>query len=68
MNKVLRFGVIGAGRIGKIHAENLATRIPGIEVTTIADIDLTTAQEVAAKLHIPASISDYHAILSDQDR
>jgi myo-inositol 2-dehydrogenase/D-chiro-inositol 1-dehydrogenase len=30
--KNLRFGVIGAGRIGKIHAENLATRIPGVEV------------------------------------
>jgi hypothetical protein len=65
MNKVLRFGVIGAGRIGKIHAENLATRIPGIEVATIADINLTAAQEVATKLHIPAALSDYHAILSD---
>ena len=26
-NFPLRFGVIGAGRIGKIHAENLATRV-----------------------------------------
>ncbi len=36
-NIPLRFGVIGAGRIGKIHAENLATRIPGVEVVAIAD-------------------------------
>jgi predicted homoserine dehydrogenase-like protein len=36
-NKVIRFGVIGAGRIGKIHAENLALRIPGAAVTAIAD-------------------------------
>ena len=61
----LRFGVIGAGRIGKIHAENLATRIPGVEVAVIADVDLQSAQELAAKLHVPATVDDYHAILSD---
>jgi myo-inositol 2-dehydrogenase / D-chiro-inositol 1-dehydrogenase len=65
MSKTLRFGVIGAGRIGKIHAENLATRIPGVEVAALADIDLNTAQEVAAKLHVPAALPDYHTLLSD---
>jgi myo-inositol 2-dehydrogenase / D-chiro-inositol 1-dehydrogenase len=61
----LRFGVIGAGRIGKIHAENLATRIPGVEVAAIADVDLKSAQELAARLHVPVALDDYHAILSD---
>jgi myo-inositol 2-dehydrogenase/D-chiro-inositol 1-dehydrogenase len=65
MSKNLRFGVIGAGRIGKIHAENLATRIPGVEVAAIADVNLAAAQELAARLHIPAVYEDYHAILSD---
>lgn len=65
MTKNLRFGVIGAGRIGKIHAENLATRIPGVEVAAIADINLTAADEVAKQLHIPAVFDDYHAILAD---
>ncbi len=64
-NKKLRFGVIGAGRIGKIHAENLATRIPGVEVGTIADIDLKSAQELAVRLHVPVAVDDYHALLSD---
>jgi myo-inositol 2-dehydrogenase/D-chiro-inositol 1-dehydrogenase len=63
--KNLRFGVIGAGRIGKIHAENLATRIPGVEVAAIADVDLKSAQELALHLHVPAAVDDYHAILSD---
>ncbi len=63
--KTLRFGVIGAGRIGKIHAENIATRIPGVEVAAIADVNLPAAQELAARLHIPAALEDYHAILSD---
>jgi myo-inositol 2-dehydrogenase / D-chiro-inositol 1-dehydrogenase len=63
--KPIRFGVIGAGRIGKIHASNLATRIAGAEVAAIADVSLSAAQETAAKLHIPQALEDYHAILSD---
>ncbi|MEO8354794.1 MAG: inositol 2-dehydrogenase [Chloroflexota bacterium] len=63
--KNLRFGVIGAGRIGKIHAGNLATRIPGVEVAAIADVDFKAAQDIAAHLHIPVALEDYHAILSD---
>lgn len=61
----LRFGVIGAGRIGKIHAENLATRIPGAVVAAIADVAPNAAQELAARLHVPAAEADYHALLSD---
>ena len=61
----LRFGVIGAGRIGKLHAGNLATRIPGVEVAAIADVDLNSAQELAGRLHVPVSVDDYHVILSD---
>lgn len=61
----LRFGVIGAGRIGKIHAENLATRIPGVEVAAIGDVDLKTAKDLAAHLHIPVAVEDCQAILCD---
>jgi len=65
MTKKLRFGVIGAGRIGKIHAESLATRIPGVEVVAIADVNLTAAQDLADRLHVPTAIQDYHTILAD---
>lgn len=65
MSNNIRFGVIGAGRIGKIHAENLAHRIPGACVTAIADVNLPAAQETANRLQIPTSIADYHAILAD---
>ncbi len=61
----LRFGIIGAGRIGKIHAGNVATRVPGVEVAAIADVDLQAAQALAAHLHVPVAVKDYHAILSD---
>jgi myo-inositol 2-dehydrogenase/D-chiro-inositol 1-dehydrogenase len=65
MNTTLRMGVIGAGRIGKIHAENMATRVPGVVVAAIADPVLSAAQETAGRLHIPLAYADYHAILED---
>jgi len=66
-NGTIQVGVIGAGRIGKIHAENLATRIPVVAAAAVADIDLSAAQELAARLHIPRACSDYRAILADPD-
>lgn len=64
--KVIRVGVIGAGRIGKIHAGNLATRIPGVEVVAIADPNVDAAKELAEKLHVPAYFEDYRKILDDK--
>ncbi len=61
----LRTGVIGAGRIGLIHAENLAMRVPGAEVAAIADINLSAAQELAQRLHVPAATADYQVLLQD---
>jgi len=63
--KVIKVGVIGAGRIGKIHAESLATRVPGAVVEAIADVNLAAAQELAQKLHIPRVYSDYKEIMID---
>jgi myo-inositol 2-dehydrogenase / D-chiro-inositol 1-dehydrogenase len=66
MGNTLRFGVIGAGRIGKLHAENLATRIPGVEVVAIADPVLKSAQDLAERLHVGKATADYHEILNDK--
>ncbi len=65
MSETIVFGVIGAGRIGKIHAQNLSTRVPGVQVKTIADVVLTAAQEAAAQWHIPTATDDYREILAD---
>ena len=44
-----RFALIGAGRIGRIHAANLVA-LPGAELACVADTD-TTAAEALARLH-----------------
>lgn len=61
----LTVGVIGAGRIGKLHAENLATRIHDVKVKAIADVNILTAQQTADRLHIPDAWPHYHEILTD---
>ena len=66
MKDILNIGVIGAGRIGKVHAETLTYRIPNARCLAIADIDLDEAQRVAAKLQIPEVTGDYRAILENR--
>jgi myo-inositol 2-dehydrogenase/D-chiro-inositol 1-dehydrogenase len=63
--KVLNIGLIGAGRIGKLHAQNLATRIPQAKIAAIVDRDLKTAEQMAGKYHVSAAYSDYQKVLND---
>lgn len=67
MSKRLRIGVIGAGRIGKIHAETIATRLPQAELAAVADIYLPAAQETGEAFQTPIIVADYHVILTDPD-
>jgi myo-inositol 2-dehydrogenase/D-chiro-inositol 1-dehydrogenase len=59
----LRFAVFGVGRIGKIHAENLARRIPQAEVVALADVFLDELARVAARLGVARTYSDYRSAL-----
>ncbi|MBQ7069407.1 MAG: inositol 2-dehydrogenase [Synergistaceae bacterium] len=65
MSKKLRIGIIGAGRIGKLHANNLFSRVPGAELAAISDVYEPAAKELAEKLGVPVYTSDYHKILED---
>ena len=64
-NRTLNVGVIGCGRIGRIHAENLATRIPGARVASLADVAGAAAKEVAGQLHVTQATADYSELLAD---
>ena len=66
MSRKLRIGVIGAGRIGKLHANNLATRVPNAELAAVSDVYEPAAKELAEKLNIPNYYSDYNKILEDE--
>ena len=61
----LQVGVIGAGRIGQVHAEHLAQRIPGAELVAIADVRKGAAEACAARLRIPTCSNDPETLLKD---
>ncbi|GHT72709.1 inositol 2-dehydrogenase [Bacteroidia bacterium] len=56
----LKIGVIGAGRIGKVHVATLAQSVPDAEVVALADSNIAAAKELAAKFGIP-DVSDKHS-------
>jgi myo-inositol 2-dehydrogenase / D-chiro-inositol 1-dehydrogenase len=66
-NTVLNLGLIGAGRIGKLHAEHLAFRIPGARLSMITDVNEASAKECAQRLGVARSGNDHGAILSDPE-
>ncbi|NIO71448.1 MAG: inositol 2-dehydrogenase [Anaerolineae bacterium] len=65
--KRVNVGIIGAGRIGKLHAENLAYRVPEAKIIAIADIFLEAAEKCAADFQIPSAVKDYREIMENPD-
>lgn len=61
----MNVGLIGTGRIGRVHAENLAYRIPQANLTTVTDAILESAQKCAADFHIPTVAPTAQAIFDD---
>jgi myo-inositol 2-dehydrogenase/D-chiro-inositol 1-dehydrogenase len=61
----LNVGILGAGRIGKVHAETLAFRLPEAVALMIADVNRSAADEVAARCRIPHVTTDSDEVLSD---
>jgi myo-inositol 2-dehydrogenase/D-chiro-inositol 1-dehydrogenase len=67
MTAKVTLGLIGAGRIGRLHAEHLAFRIPGADLLAVSDIVLEAAQECAAAFDVPTAAHDHRAIMEHPD-
>ena len=66
--KEITVGIIGAGRIGKVHAESIALHIPGARIKTIADIYMNDEISTWAKnLGIENTTEDYKKIINDPE-
>jgi myo-inositol 2-dehydrogenase / D-chiro-inositol 1-dehydrogenase len=66
MADILNVGIIGAGRIGKVHAATLAYRIPSARMLAVADVNLAAAQQMAAQFGIPTATDDPAAVLGNK--
>ena len=62
----IKVGIIGAGRIGQVHAKSITYHIPQAEIVAISDIYEEGAKKVAQELGIPNYYKDYHEILNDK--
>ena len=67
MNKSskIRVGLIGAGRIGKLHIEHLAQNIPEVELATICSLNLSNVKSLAEQYNVPKVTTDYNTLLAD---
>ena len=65
--KILNVGIIGAGRIGQVHAKSITYHIPQAKIIAISDIYYDGAKKVAESLGIPNAYEDYHEILNNPE-
>ncbi|MEY2552225.1 MAG: myo-inositol 2-dehydrogenase / D-chiro-inositol 1-dehydrogenase, partial [Ilumatobacteraceae bacterium] len=62
----LRIGVLGVGRIGKMHAELVARQVPGASLAMVHDVNAQAAAAVGAELDVPYT-TDAEELLASGD-
>lgn len=67
METEVNIAVIGAGRIGRLHAEHLANRIGGARLVAITDLRKEAAEECAASLGVAKTFQDHRRVLDDPE-
>lgn len=65
MLRRVNIAVIGTGRMGSVHARNIARQIPEANLVAVCDIRLEVAQAVAAELGVTRVVRDYRDLLTD---
>lgn len=62
--KKIKMGVIGTGRIGKVHIASLVQNVPMADVVAVADTNLSSARETAAKFGISDVFQNYMDVIN----
>jgi myo-inositol 2-dehydrogenase / D-chiro-inositol 1-dehydrogenase len=65
--KKLKLGVIGTGRIGKVHIASLVQNVPQADVIAIADVNMESAKELAQKYGIKTISGSYKDIIQNPE-
>ncbi len=63
----VNIAVIGLGRIGRLHAENLAHRIPQAKLVAISDLNPETLNRCAADFGVSVALQDHRALLNQPE-
>lgn len=65
MTNTLHIGLLGAGRIGTVHAQTIVQRVPGAQLVAVADVNLAAAQSLAARFGVERAGDQPNAISDD---
>ena len=67
MNNIrrIRVGVIGTGRIGKLHIEHLAQDIPAADLVALCSLDRPSMDHLAAQFNVTQTVDDYTELLAN---
>ena len=65
---MVKVGIIGAGRIGKVHVQSICTQVPNAEVKMLADPFMNAEiEEWAKNMGVQDVTKDYKEILADPE-
>ena len=65
---MVKVGIIGAGRIGRVHINSITTRVPNAEIKTVADPFLSEETAAWAKsMGVEKTTKDYKEIINDPE-
>ena len=67
MNKTpkIRVGVIGTGRIGRLHIEHIAQNIPEAELVALCSLDPPSMDSLAEQFNVAQTTDEYTELLTD---
>jgi inositol 2-dehydrogenase len=61
----LNIGLLGLGRLGRVYARDLATRIPGTRLLAVADVDPGAVDAVTGEFDVPRGSTDPGEVIGD---
>ncbi len=64
---ILNLGLVGAGRIGCVHAEHLCHVLADTNLVIVADAKETTARDCAERFKVPEHTTDFRQVTSHPD-
>ena len=65
--KRLKVGVIGLGRLGRIYARDIASRIPETRLVAVSDVLPAAVSEVADEFDVPGRYADPAELINSPD-
>ena len=66
MKREISLGVIGLGRIGKLHVQNIMAQVDNVKLVGISDVLEDSLQETAQKFAISLAEKDYRYLLDNK--